>query len=118
MRHKQFPQTSMGDIAFLLLLFFLVLAITTRTVPAPLKEAESTSYETLEKEYPTIYLSSSGKLYYQDEEVTLDTLPHVPEANLMADKHLPFGTIRPVLKHLQENGVSTLHLLVEAVDAQ
>ena len=34
MEHKHIPQTSMGDIAFLLLLFFLVFAITTKTVPA------------------------------------------------------------------------------------
>ena len=116
MRHKRYPLTSMGDIAFLLLLFFLILAITTKTVPAQIDEAESITYEELSETYPTVYLTRDGKLYYHDEQISLDALPSVPEANLMADKTTPFHTVEPVITRMKQNGVQTLHLLVEARD--
>ncbi|MCH3907753.1 MAG: biopolymer transporter ExbD [Sphaerochaeta sp.] len=118
MEHKHVPQTSMGDIAFLLLLFFLVFAITTKTVPAQIDEAESLTYEQLTETYPTVYLASDGTIYYQEQMITPEQLPSVPEANLMADKATPFSLVEPVITQLKENGVTTLHLLVEAEDAR
>lgn len=115
MRHKRsFPSASMGDIAFLLLLFFLILAITTHTSPADIKQAQSPSWAELQEEYPDVYLTKDGRLFLGDTPVELSSLSFVGnECCLIADRDTPFSKIEPVLSHLKESGTTTIHCMVE-----
>lgn len=106
----------MSDIAFLLLLFFLIIAITTRQTPVPIVAAQSPFSGELQENHPTLYLEKNGSLYYEGDSIALDQIPQVDELCLMADKATPFSSLAPVIKALQENGVTTIHCLVEEID--
>ena len=105
--------TAMTDIAFLLLLFFLILAISTYTLPVPLKPAQSENSSSPEEATYLLLVTATGALYYQGEAVLLEDLPTTDELSLLADKDTPFKTLAPVIKALQEKGVTTLHCIVE-----
>jgi len=114
MRKKRSPApTAMTDIAFLLLLFFLILAISTHVLPIPLKVAQSDSSATTEEPKHLLLVNPNGDLYYQGNPVSLDQLPRAEEFSLLADKDTPFKTLSPIIKALQEKGVITLHCIVE-----
>jgi len=114
MKDKKFPSSSMSDIAFLLLLFFLILAITTKTTPFPIDEAESPTYEELTERYPVLYVDKTGTISYHDKIVTIDQIPQEEELCLMADKATPYGILSPIISRLHEQGTTTIHCLVEA----
>ncbi|MFA7119816.1 MAG: biopolymer transporter ExbD, partial [Sphaerochaetaceae bacterium] len=67
MKHRDIPSSAMTDVAFLLLFFFLILAVTTKTTPVKIEQAQSQDYQMLEKEYPILYLTKDGILYYQNK---------------------------------------------------
>jgi biopolymer transport protein ExbD len=101
----------MTDIAFLLLLFFLILALSTRLTPIPITAA--TSAEALQAESSAvIFLGLDGSLFYEDKQISLELLPKEKEVTLLADKDTPFGKINPVLETLRKNGTTTIHCLV------
>lgn len=112
MRKKRIaPATAMTDIAFLLLLFFLILALSTHLTPIPLTPA--TSKDALETQARNVLvIARDGSLFYQDNPISLDALPNEPEMTVLSDKDTPFKLINPVLKALQENGTTTIHCLV------
>ena len=105
--------TAMTDIAFLLLLFFLILAISTHVLPIPLTPAQSETSSTTDEPKHLLLVSSEGELFYQGKAVLLEYLPSAEEFSLLADKDTPFIMIAPIIKALQEKGITTLHCIVE-----
>lgn len=105
--------TAMTDIAFLLLLFFLILAISTHVLPIPLNPAQSETSSLTDEPENLLLVSTDGDLYYQGKAVLLEDLPTTDEFSLLADKDTPFKTIAPIIKALKEKGVTTLHCIVE-----
>ena len=112
-RKHAFPSSSMSDIAFLLLLFFLILAITSHRSPLPIQSPASPTWEELQKEYPTIYVSKEGKLSLGEQILNLETAVFPQELCLLADKDTPFSVIKPILQRLKEAQVTTIHCLVQ-----
>lgn len=113
-RHKHtIPSSSMSDIAFLLLLFFLILAITSRTTPVAVTAPDAPTWEELQQEYPTIYVSKEGTLYLGEAPLDLATTTLPEEICLLADKETPFALIQPVLELLKAQHVTTIHCLVQ-----
>ncbi|MGB4406609.1 MAG: biopolymer transporter ExbD [Sphaerochaeta sp.] len=114
MRKKRSPApTAMTDIAFLLLLFFLILAISTHTLPIPLTPAQSETSTATEEPKHLLLVGTNGDLYYQEKAVLLEELPLAEEFSLLADKDTPFRTMGPVIEALKQRGVTTLHCIVE-----
>ena len=114
MRKKRFPApTAMTDIAFLLLFFFLILAISTHVLPLPLTPAESTFSSSTEEAKHLLIVGSNGELYYQNKAVLLEELPYSEEFSLLADKDTPFKTMGPIIEGLKQRKVTTLHCIVE-----
>lgn len=114
MRKKRSPApTAMTDIAFLLLLFFLILAISTHVLPIPLTLAESATSTTTDEPEHLLVVSSEGKLYYQEKAVLVEDIPFAEEFSLLADKNTPFKTVGPIIEALKQRGVTTLHCIVE-----
>jgi len=107
------PPTAMTDIAFLLLLFFLILAITTHTLPEPIQPAQTASSTTYETTDAILMVTPEGTLYYQGKSITLEEIPTTEEISLLADKNTPFKTIAPVIDALKKKGITTLHCIVE-----
>lgn len=114
MRKKRFPgPTAMTDIAFLLLLFFLILAVTTQALPLSLNPAESSASSLQEDPAYLVIVGSDGTLFYQGQAIKLTDLPHATEFSLLSDKETPFALLSPVIEALKERGVTTLHCIVE-----
>ena len=114
MRKKRSPApTAMTDIAFLLLLFFLILAISTHVLPIPLTPAQSTYSSSTEEAKHLLLVRANGELYYQEKAVLLEDLPLAEEFSLLADKDTPFKTLGPIIEELKKRGVTTLHCIVE-----
>ena len=114
MRKKRFPApTAMTDIAFLLLLFFLILAISTHVLPIPLTPAQSAFSSSTEEAKHLLLVALDGKLYYQEKAVLLEDLPSAEEFSLLADKDTPFRILAPIIDALKQRGVTTLHCIVE-----
>ncbi len=114
MRKKRSPApTAMTDIAFLLLLFFLILAISTHVLPIPLTPAQSGTSTTTEEPEHILLVTPEGKLYYQGNQVTLEDLPYAEEFSLLSDKDTPFKTLGPIIEGLKQRGVAQLHCIVE-----
>ncbi|WP_320128311.1 biopolymer transporter ExbD [uncultured Sphaerochaeta sp.] len=114
MRKKRIsPSTAMTDIAFLLLLFFLILAISTMLTPIPLEPAQSETTTQAVSNKPVLIIGSDGTLFYENEPIDPAVLPKEEEITLLADKDTPFRLISPVLNALKKNGTTTVHCLVE-----
>ena len=105
--------TAMTDIAFLLLLFFLILAISTHVLPIPLTPAQSDSSSLTDEPEHLLLITPDGELYYQGKAVLLEDLPSSEEFSLLADKNTPFKTLGPIIEELKLQGVTTLHCIVE-----
>ncbi len=105
--------TAMTDIAFLLLLFFLILAISTHVLPIPLTPAHSETSSLTEEPKHLLLVTTEGDVLFQGKAVLLEDLPSAEEISLLADKDTPFNAIAPVFKALQAKGVTTLHCIVE-----
>lgn len=105
--------TAMTDIAFLLLLFFLILAISTHVLPIPLTPAQSAFTSPTEEAKHLLLVSPNGDVYYQEKAVLLEDLPLTEEFSLLADKETPFKVIGPIIEELKQRGVTTLHCIVE-----
>nr|WP_321263077.1 biopolymer transporter ExbD [uncultured Sphaerochaeta sp.] len=112
-KYQHGPNSTITDIAFLLLLFFLILAISTQQTPVPL-EAASTNAEILEDtNIATIVVSHTGELFLDGTPTTLESIPNKIEYALLADRNTPYEIIHPIITFLKERGVGTLYCLVE-----
>ncbi|MGH0052748.1 MAG: ExbD/TolR family protein [Sphaerochaetaceae bacterium] len=107
------PSSTVTDIAFLLLLFFLILAISTHQTPVPI-EAAATNAELLEDtEVPTLLVSSDGQLFLDGTPLLLGEIPNQETYALLADKHTSYETMHAILEQLKLIGVETVYCLVE-----
>lgn len=108
------PVVAMGDIAFLLLVFFLVTTALDQSrkleieIPAAKKVAQIPQEEIF-----TIFMDKDGKLYYKGDEKSLAELAFLherhaalfrkPIVQIIADKNLAFEKIDEVVQTLRKN---------------
>ncbi len=105
--------TAMTDIAFLLLLFFLIFAITSMTLPVPVDPATSEhSFPTTGEEVRLI-VDAQGTLYLSGKPIAIEDIPSSPIVSLLADKATFFSNIAPVIDRLRENGTKTIRCIVQ-----
>lgn len=114
MRRKRTPPASaLTDIAFLLLLFFLILAVTTRQLPADISLPHTPSAQKADESSPTLTVSARGKVFLEQEAITIRDIPFSEAYTLIADRDTPFTDIAPVLEHLRSLNVEVLECIVE-----
>lgn len=122
-RHRTGSSVAMADIAFLLLLFFMVMAIATQRTPASLAIPETFNAEA-ETRIPleNLYIALDGSLSTQDGPLDMATylkqlekaLERQPETRpgVLADKRTPYRLVAPVIKQLQDSGIQEVVFLV------
>lgn len=114
MRRKRTPPASaITDIAFLLLLFFLILAVTTRQLPTDISLPHTSSAQKADESTPTLTVSAQGELFLEQEAITIQDIPFSETYTLIADRDTPFTHIAPVLSHLRSLNVEVLECIVE-----
>jgi biopolymer transport protein ExbD len=107
------PPSTLSDIAFLLLLFFLIMAISSVQAPVPIHPAQAQGQTRDLSEVPTLLVSQDGLLYFEGNQVELTSLPFSEEYALLADRNTAYKTVHPIIEFLKSQGVKTLHTLVE-----
>ncbi len=108
------PTASMADIAFLLLVFFMVstVFIRFRGFPVSLPEAERVEKLEMRRHVTSIWIGANGAVNIDDKAVTLQDLRPLVHAKLTANPRLiisikgdgraSFGTISDVLQELRK----------------
>ena len=112
-RRRTPPASALTDIAFLLLLFFLILAVTTRQLPADISLPHTSSAQKAEESSPTLTVSAQGRVFFEQEVITIRDIPYNETYTLIADRDTPFTLIAPVLEHLRSLNVEILECIVE-----
>ncbi|WP_332446052.1 biopolymer transporter ExbD [Sphaerochaeta sp.] len=112
-KQRPTPPSALSDIAFLLLLFFLIMAITSVQTPVPLDpaQAQAKSFDT--SDLPVLLVAKDGSLYLDGNPVRLEELPNNRRYALLSDASTPYATIHPIIEALRKQGVQTLSCIVE-----
>src|SRR5690554_2817951 len=105
--------SAMSDIAFLLLLFFLILAMATTASSLPIAPPHSLASSESEDHTLILTVDSSGNLFYEQVSISVDEIHFSESVTLLADKETPYGSIDKVIQQLKSSGVKTLHCIVE-----
>lgn len=107
------PPSALTDIAFLLLLFFLIMAITSVQTPIPLDPAQTQGQRVDLANIPTLFIAKNGDIYQEGALMDLQSIEGNTVYAVLADRATAYTAIHPIIERLKEQGVETLHLLVE-----
>jgi biopolymer transport protein ExbD len=110
--------TSLIDVLFLLLIFFIVSSTFLEQPGMKLDLPKTTAQEALRMEGYTLFVMSDGTLYLNEEAVNLDKLPErlkdiapkVEERGLIlkADESVRYGLVVEVMDIAKQNGIVKL----------
>ena len=110
------PTTSFGDIAFLLIIFFMVASVFMRESHIEVKEARSTDVERVEPMSVSVILDRQGQLWLQGERCPVDALESEVAA-LVQDRKDKIVTLKIDKDQVQKDfGDILLHLSGAGVD--
>lgn len=108
------PTASMADIAFLLLVFFMVSTVFVRFrgIPVKLPEAEKIEKLEMRRHVTSIWVGGSGAVNIDDRTVQLDQVGAIIHAKITANPRLiisvkgdgraPFGKVSDVIQELRK----------------
>jgi len=117
------PVSSMADIAFLLLVFFMVTSVLDSDPDVQVALPEVPGGEQLNKKIANIYLSSDKLIYYNTMKMSLPEAINNVRAKLAtnpdlkvlihADKELSYGEVDAVFEYLKEAGALKISLVTQ-----
>lgn len=110
-RNSGVPFSTMADIAFLLLIFFMLSAIVDEEKEIPLQLPESGIMESQTGGFLSIWVTEEGEIYFDNKSDTLGNLPGFAEYSLainpeikaliIADKKVEFSRINSIMEALR-----------------
>ena len=117
------PVSSMADIAFLLLVFFMVTSVLDSDPDVQVALPEVPGGEQLNKKIANIYLSSDKLIYYNTMKMSLPEAINNVRAKLATnpdlkvlihtDKELSYGEVDAVFEYLKEAGALKISLVTQ-----
>lgn len=114
MRRKRKVATAVfTDVAFILLLFFLVFAITSQRSPIPLDLPIVQHAQQTQQANVQLFVGKSGTLYSGDQIISLNQLAYAERVSLYADEATDFEVVLPILHRLAELGVPRVQCIVD-----
>jgi len=115
------PVSSMADIAFLLLIFFMVSSVLEMEKEIPVRLPESRISKSEARKYFNIWIDRSGELYINGKRDNLRNLVSLAQykrsvnadikALISADRELPFEYVNSAMEALREAGVYNVVLV-------
>ena len=116
---QEIPSSSLADIAFLLLIFFMVTTVfrTDKERPITWPEAEATErIDEKKKNILNIWVDASGQVYINDQNYTMDQISEIVGPlyaasdrrlviSIRGDRDVPYSTVDLVQKELVQAGV-------------
>ena len=82
------PLSSMGDIAFLLIIFFMLASNFMQTANVEMEEAKSSSLEQQEAAKQSVTMDKNGDIWFQGQVVQANELPELLKPFVEQDKSL------------------------------
>jgi biopolymer transport protein ExbD len=115
---SEIPDSSLADIAFLLLIFFMVSTVFRKERPRPVETPEAASTQQVDekrKNVVHIWVERDGAIWINDALVPMESISDIVgplyEATdrllvvgVRADREVPYGTINQVSEELREGG--------------
>ncbi|MCK9482652.1 MAG: biopolymer transporter ExbD [Bacteroidia bacterium] len=102
----------MSDIAFLLLLFFLIILIASPQLFENSNLPQSSQGEKASIEGHSLFIDKEGTLYLDKAQINFEEIPLSEKIAVYSDKTTPFEVIFPLINYLKQNSVTTIQLLV------
>ena len=113
MRRKRKVATAIfTDVAFILILFFLVFAITSQRTPIPVDLPIANSAKEAQKPGLQLFVDKDGTLYNQEWKIDLDQIAYAERISVYADEATEFSLVLPILQRLAELGVPIVQCVV------
>ncbi len=114
------PLSSMADIAFLLLIFFMLSSISGMEKEVPVRLPESKNVPAHDKKHFNIFIRENGSLFFDSRENSIEELvsfvryrksasPSI-RAMIHADRSIPYKYVNQVMKSLKEAGLYNIVL--------
>jgi biopolymer transport protein ExbD len=114
MKRKRAVATAIfTDVAFILLLFFLVFAIASQRSPFPLDLPLASHAQDVPPAAVRIFVDKNGTLYRGDQSISLDQVEYAESVSLYADAATDFSVVLPILHRLALLGVPRVQCGVE-----
>ena len=115
---SEIPDSSLADIAFLLLIFFMVSTVFRKEKPREIERPEAAATQRVDEKRKDILhlcVERDGSVYMNDEVVAMDNISNVVgplyEASdrrlvvaIRSDKDVPYGTINQITEELRDAG--------------
>ena len=115
--------TSLIDVLFLLLIFFMVSSTFLEKPGMKLDLPKSQQKEAVRMEGYTLFITTDKKIYLNEEPVTLETLPQKLKAIaseiekdgivLQADEKVPYGLVVETMDIIKQSGITKLIVATE-----
>lgn len=112
------PLSSMGDIAFLLIIFFMLASNFMKTANVELEKAGAPALEQQEAAKCSVMIDSEGIIWYEGQESNAGYLTaalkefteknHDFEVHVTIHKALPKKTFMPVIEAISESGAKMI----------
>lgn len=115
---SEIPDSSLADIAFLLLIFFMVTTVFRKETPRDIEMPEAAATQRVDekrKDILHVWVDPDGSVYINDAQVPMQNVSDVvqpeferSERNLVvairADRAVPYGTINEITEELRDAG--------------
>jgi biopolymer transport protein ExbD len=115
---SEIPDSSLADIAFLLLIFFMVTTVFRKEKPREIETPDAEATQRVDEKRKNIlhvWVDPDGSIYINDARVPLENVsdivrPLYEETDqklviaLRSDRNVPYGTINDITDELREGG--------------
>ncbi len=115
---SEIPDSSLADIAFLLLIFFMVSTVFRKEKPRPIERPEAAATQKVDekrKDILHLWVERDGTVFMNDAIVAMDNISNVvgplyeqSDRRLVvavrSDKDVPYGTINQITEELRDAG--------------
>jgi biopolymer transport protein ExbD len=118
---SEIPSSSLADMAFLLLIFFMVSTTFPQERPRRMPWPEAEATEKLDEQRKNIlhvFVAENGAIFINDQQIAMDQVSNLVAPlysenrqlliSLRADRNTPYGTIYNIQEELQEAGALRL----------
>jgi biopolymer transport protein ExbD len=115
---SEIPDSSLADIAFLLLIFFMVTTVFRKEKPREIETPDAEATQRVDEKRKNIlhmWVDPDGSIYVNDARVPLDNVsdlvrPLYEQSDqrlvvaIRSDRNVPYGTINDITDELREGG--------------
>ncbi|MEX0912287.1 MAG: biopolymer transporter ExbD [Gemmatimonadota bacterium] len=115
---SEIPDSSLADIAFLLLIFFMVTTVFRKESPREIEQPEAAATQQVDEKRKNIlhlWVERNGQVFINDALVPMDAISGLTQqlyeetdrqlvVAIRSDREVPYGTINQITEELRDGG--------------